>query len=164
MLVLWTHVFHSLAQEVRHIDACYNTTVPNIKRSKPHVAYGSWTAMPLPDPRNAQINSQPIWASSTELVFSQLILSRNISYSFFTMRFLSLLFVFSQLALLAQCLRNVTVDDTDPQIQYTGDWSRSAETNLNYNSSHALTMNATSEAVFQFTGTLWLFLNVWLRK
>lgn len=68
------------------------------------------------------------------------------------MRLLSLLFALGQLALSARCLQNVTLDDNDSQIQYSGDWGRSTSTDLDYGGSHVLTSNTSAEAVFQFTG------------
>jgi hypothetical protein len=66
--------------------------------------------------------------------------------------YLPLLFALFQLLSLAQCRKNITLDDNDSKIQYTSGWSRSVSTNLDYGGSHVLTMNTTAEAVLQFTG------------
>lgn len=48
---------------------------------------------------------------------------------------------------------NVTVDDSDPAIQYSDGWTLSAETNpLNFGGFHHLSDQSTATATFIFTG------------
>ncbi|KAF9445837.1 hypothetical protein P691DRAFT_674845 [Macrolepiota fuliginosa MF-IS2] len=75
------------------------------------------------------------------------------------MHLLSLFFALNQLLLLVHGLRNVTLDDNDPQIQYTGGWNRTVATDLDYGGSHLLATNATSEATLQFTGVTVYFMS-----
>lgn len=53
---------------------------------------------------------------------------------------------------------NTTVDDTDSSIRYIGSWDKSANTDLNFGGSHALSTQKTAEAFFTFTGTRFIFI------
>ncbi|KXN84948.1 hypothetical protein AN958_11890 [Leucoagaricus sp. SymC.cos] len=75
------------------------------------------------------------------------------------MRLFALVFLLCQLVFSAHCLRNVTVDDNNPSIQYVGDWSRSTQTDLDYGGTHMLTTNASSRALFNFTGVAVYFMS-----
>lgn len=56
-----------------------------------------------------------------------------------------------------QQLYNVTVDDNDPTIQYSGDWKLSLKNELDEGWYHMLTQDPNAEAVFKFTGKLDMF-------
>jgi hypothetical protein len=47
---------------------------------------------------------------------------------------------------------NVTVDDTDSAISYTGEWERHSS-GLNYGGAHAVSADPDGSATFTFTGT-----------
>jgi hypothetical protein len=53
---------------------------------------------------------------------------------------------------LAQTPQNITIDDNNPAIIYTGNWNTSDPSNLDYGGSHKLTDDNVSNAKFQFTG------------
>ncbi|EKM79748.1 hypothetical protein AGABI1DRAFT_113055 [Agaricus bisporus var. burnettii JB137-S8] len=72
---------------------------------------------------------------------------------------LPLFFVLFQLVSWTQCRQNITLDDNDTKLQYTGGWGQSASTDLDYGGSHALTSNTTAEAVLQFTGVAVYFMS-----
>ena len=59
-------------------------------------------------------------------------------------------------SLLAQsmvhALRNITIDDSDSMITYTGDWRRSNST-LDFGGSHAYTLDPEAQAVVTFIGS-----------
>lgn len=67
------------------------------------------------------------------------------------MRFL-LFCLISQLTLSVLCMRNVTVDDNDPSIQYTDGWGQATPTDLDHGGVHTLTTNTSAQALFNFTG------------
>jgi hypothetical protein len=52
---------------------------------------------------------------------------------------------------IAQALQNITIDDSDSTITYTGDWRRSVSS-LDFGGSHAFTVDPTAQAVVAFTG------------
>ncbi|KAF5344236.1 hypothetical protein D9758_012343 [Tetrapyrgos nigripes] len=49
-------------------------------------------------------------------------------------------------------LQNVTVQESDPQITYTGDWSKNDASSLYSGGNHALSEDVAASAVFNFTG------------
>ncbi|KAF5344237.1 hypothetical protein D9758_012344 [Tetrapyrgos nigripes] len=49
-------------------------------------------------------------------------------------------------------LQNVTVQESDPQITYTGDWNKNDPNSLYSGGSHALSEDVAATAVFNFTG------------
>ncbi|KAF5344240.1 hypothetical protein D9758_012331 [Tetrapyrgos nigripes] len=59
-------------------------------------------------------------------------------------------------------LQNVTVQESDPQITYTGDWNKNDPNSLYSGGSHAFSEDVAATAVFNFTGvyhsSLWPFL------
>ncbi|KAF5343530.1 hypothetical protein D9758_012947 [Tetrapyrgos nigripes] len=61
-------------------------------------------------------------------------------------------------------LQNVTVQESDPQITYTGDWTKSDPDSLYSGGNHAVSQDVAASAVFNFTGvavyyhaSLWQF-------
>lgn len=75
------------------------------------------------------------------------------------MRILPLFYLLTQLVLSARSRQNVTVDDTSSSIQYTGQWSNSTSSDLDYGGTHAYTTSTTSEAFFNFTGVAIYFMS-----
>ncbi|KAK0239378.1 hypothetical protein EDD85DRAFT_766369 [Armillaria nabsnona] len=57
--------------------------------------------------------------------------------------------------------RNVTIDNTDPMISYTGNWdaSNSHTSTLDFNGSHALSSDPFASATLTFKGTAVYFLS-----
>ena len=55
-------------------------------------------------------------------------------------------------AYLAAADRNVTVDDTSSDIRYSGDWTTSTTTELDYGGTHQLTEDHSATAKLTFTG------------
>jgi hypothetical protein len=55
----------------------------------------------------------------------------------------------------ASALLNVTIDDTDPAIVYSGTWEPSAShlSGLDYGGTHTLSSDTTASATLTFTGT-----------
>ncbi len=51
-----------------------------------------------------------------------------------------------------QLLQNRTIDDNDPAIRYSGDWSKSNFITLNEGGYHMLTRDPNARATFEFTG------------
>lgn len=50
-------------------------------------------------------------------------------------------------------LRNVTIDDNDPSIEYVGQWVVSSHDNVSYGGSHRYSNTAGARATFTFTGS-----------
>ncbi|KAH8829410.1 hypothetical protein DL96DRAFT_1051980 [Flagelloscypha sp. PMI_526] len=64
-----------------------------------------------------------------------------------------LILCFSPLATFAAIEKNVTVDDTDSSILYTGTFHLGSPTNLDYGGNHMLSEDIGATAKFTFTGT-----------
>ncbi|TRM65163.1 hypothetical protein BD626DRAFT_214489 [Schizophyllum amplum] len=67
--------------------------------------------------------------------------------------FLLLFFALATTRFAAAADRNVTLDDNSADIQYSGDWTTSAESELDYGGTHQLTEDASATAKLTFTGT-----------
>ncbi len=63
-----------------------------------------------------------------------------------------LFFLAAHLIVGAVAQRNITVDDTDPLITYTGTWSLSSPSELDQGGAHHLAEDDASSASFTFTG------------
>ncbi|KAI5824769.1 hypothetical protein K523DRAFT_252501 [Schizophyllum commune Tattone D] len=62
-------------------------------------------------------------------------------------------------AYLAAADRNVTVDDTSSDIRYSGDWTTSTTTELDYGGTHQLTEDHSATAKLTFTGNAVYFMS-----
>lgn len=53
-----------------------------------------------------------------------------------------------------QQLYNITIDDNDAKIRYSGDWRRSLHNELNEGGSHMIAHEATATAIVEFEGEM----------